>query len=169
MAFEGDELSEGSPILAGLRLTDVEAVLVSGDSPNVYGHALVHCTGGTDAYFHVIGDPDSANWKYIVGGLAWGLGSRITGKPRYMDGAGYSRYLSETGKTEWGRIAANLTNAGGASSFLKKRCLETWFWGAVAHNCMTFVRKVITEGSGTQPPGDSDLPSKVAKAAGILP
>lgn len=165
MAYEGDELSAGNSIIVGLMFSDVECVLVSGTGPNIYGHALVHCLGGSDAYFHVVGDVDSPGWKYLVSPL-WGLGSQLLGKPRHMNSAGYARYLSETGKTEWGRISGHLTAPPGAVDYLKRRVLETWFWGAVAHNCVSFVREVITAGTGAQP-GGGDLPRNVARAAGI--
>lgn len=165
MAYEGDELPNGSPILSGLKLTGIECVFVSGDGVNVYGHAIAHCIGGSDAYFHVVGDADSPGWKYAVN-PGWGLGSRLTGKPRYMDGAGFKRYLSETGKSEWGRVDGKITSAGGATAYLQKRCLSTWFWGAVAHNCVSFVREVIAAGGGSLA-GDSNFPWKVAKAAGV--
>ena len=86
MAYEGEELNFCPPLMFDFSKTF--AILVSGDGPNKWGHLLLNTGGVGGNYFQIAG---------------------LATRPRYMDEAGYRRYLSETGKTELKRISVFIT------------------------------------------------------------
>lgn len=67
----------------------------------------------------------------------------------YMDGAGFRRYLTETGKRELLRRTVKLPNPAGALIYLESLLAEKWTWMVLPHNCVAFVEEVIKAGGGT--------------------
>lgn len=124
MIYEGEELNA-----CGIINTDfsqVEAVAVSGDGPNVCGHLLLYNPKG-GIYFHVAG---------------------LRAFPRYMTDGGFKRYLSETGKTELRRRRLDLPNPSGAYIYMESLLAEKWTWGVLPNNCVAFVEEIIKAGGG---------------------
>jgi hypothetical protein len=122
--YEGEELNA-----CGIINTDfsqVEAVAVSGDGPNVCGHLLLYNPKG-GIYFHVAG---------------------LRAFPRYMTDGGFKRYLSETGKTELRRRRLDLPNPSGAYIYMESLLAEKWTWGVLPNNCVAFVEEIIKAGGG---------------------
>ena len=160
MAFDGVQLDSHSPLLASLDCSDVECVLINGMMVNTQGHALVHCIGRSDCYFHVAGNPASATdpdfWR-----------SPLTSRPLYLDAAGFVRYLRENDRKEWGRVKGRLQSPKGAIAYLKAAAVTEWKWRPYTHNCVDFVGEVITAGKGSPLPGSSNMPKVVATAAGF--
>lgn len=99
------------------------AVIVSGDSINICGHALLHIGDGW--YFHVAG-------KYDL--------------PKFMNEDGYMRYLRENGKREIRRWIVKLTNPAGAQRKLEELLAKKWRWLVLPNNCTTFVEEVVRAG-----------------------
>lgn len=125
MAYEGDLLSYCSPMM--FDFTEAYAVVVSGDSPNRWGHMLLNTGGQGGMYFQVAG---------------------VYTRPRYMDEAGYQRYLKETGKTELKRIPVFVPQPEAAQLKLEQILSDSWAWGVVAHNCESMVEEIIVAGGG---------------------
>jgi hypothetical protein len=127
MAYEGELLNFCSAQM--FDFTKASAVIVSGDGPNIWGHALLN-TGGTGGnYFQIAG---------------------VATRPRYMDEAGYQRYLRETGKKEIRRIPVYIKNPQASQLKLEQLLNESWTWGIVVHNCETMVEDIIVAGGGPQ-------------------
>jgi hypothetical protein len=124
MAYEGEVLTMSDPDV--LTFTGASVVIVSGDGPNVCGHALLYTYGGTDPHYFQI----ASFYDY----------------PHYMDEAGYQRYLKETGKTELTRIPGNITNPQGSQDMLELLMSKKWVWGVLPHNCIDFVERVLIAG-----------------------
>jgi hypothetical protein len=125
MAYEGDELNFCPPQM--FDFSRASAVIVSGDGPNKWGHMLLN-TGG-------------------VGGMYFQVAGVIT-RPRYMNQAGYERYLRETGKSELRRIPVFIIRPEDSQLKLEQLLNESWTWGAVVHNCETMVEDIIMAGGG---------------------
>ena len=125
MAYEGDELNFCPPHMFDFRRTS--AVVVSGDGPNKWGHMLLNTGGNGGMYFQVAG---------------------VITRPRFMNEAGYQRYLKETGKSELKRIAVFVPRPEAAQLKLEQVLNESWTWGAVIHNCETLVETIILAGGG---------------------
>ena len=125
MAYEGEELNFCPSQM--FDFTKAAAVIVSGDGPNIWGHMLLNTGGATGMYFQVAG---------------------VLTRPRYMDEAGYQRYLEETGKTELRRIPVFIRNPAASQLKLEELLNQKWRWGAVVHNCETFVEDIILAGGG---------------------
>ena len=125
MAYEGDELNFCPANM--FDFTRAVAVIVSGDGPNKWGHMLLNTGGVTGMYFQVAG---------------------VITRPRYMNGAGYRRYLSETGKHELRRIPVFITRPEASQLKLEEILNRNWIWGAVIHNCETLVEEIIMAGGG---------------------
>jgi len=106
----------------------VAVVAVSGSGPNVCGHLILGTGRGADViYFHV---------------------AEVRGVPRYMNEAGFQRYLKENGKTEIRRRYLSLPNPDGASLYLENLLSNTWQWLVLPNNCVSFVEEVIHAGGG---------------------
>lgn len=99
-------------------------VIVSGDSVNFCGHALLHI-GGSGWYFHVAG---------------------FNEEPRFMNEAGYRRYLNEGGKREIRCWLVAISDPLGAhrkfEELLAKRCQ----WLLLPNNCVSFVEEIVFAG-----------------------
>jgi len=100
------------------------AVIVSGDSINFCGHALLHI-GGTGWYFHVAG---------------------FNEVPRFMNEAGYKRYLKEGGKHEIRRTLVPISNPVGAHRKLEDILAKRWQWLLIPNNCASFVEEIVQAG-----------------------
>lgn len=125
MAYEGDELNFCPSDMFDFKRA--YAVIVSGDGPNKWGHMLLN-TGG-------------------VGGMYFQVAGVIT-RPRYMNEAGYKRYLKDTGKTELRRFPVVIPHPEASQLRLDQLLNEKWTWGAVVHNCESFVEEIIVAGGG---------------------
>ena len=108
MAYEGDELNFCPPKMFDFRTAS--AVVVSGAGPNKWGHLLLNTGGVTGMYFQVAG---------------------VIVRPRYMNAAGYQRYLNETGKKELKRISVFIPHPEASQLRLEQLLNERWSWGAV--------------------------------------
>jgi hypothetical protein len=126
MAYEGEVLNFPPPPHM-FDFTRTFAVVVSGDGPNKWGHMLLN-TGSTGGlYFQIAG---------------------VIRKPRYMNEAGYKRYLKETKKKELRRISVFITKPDAAQKKMEQLLKETWVWGGAVHNCETAVEEIIVAGGG---------------------
>lgn len=134
MTYEGEILNACGVI--NIDLSDAYIVAVSGDGPNVCGHLLLYSSKGGGYYFHVTGDPKASGLK------------KARGFPMYMNGAGFRRYLKETGKTELRRRPVPLPNPGAALLYIESLLSEKWTWAVLPHNCVAFVEAVIEAGGG---------------------
>lgn len=125
MAYEGEELNACGVLNIDFRSTYV--VAVSGDGPNVCGHLIIYAAN-SQLYFHVAG---------------------LRTYPRYMTPGGYTRYLRETGKSEWRRVPVSLPNPEGAADYVERALSEKWTWLVLPNNCVSFCEDVIHAGGGT--------------------
>jgi hypothetical protein len=157
MAYEGEILNYCP---ANLDFSSIQAVIVSGASANPCGHAIlfVPFSGGTSGgsndgmYFQVVGNPNPENPGILVYAF-WGLSGVVLRKilwyPLAMTQASYHRYIRENKKTELGRLTYSLVRPYSAYNRMIELMQKKWFWGAIMHNCATFV-EVIAEAGGTQ-------------------
>jgi len=123
MAYEGEVLQ-----LCGMIPFDFRAafaVVVSGVAINPCGHMLMNVGGGTGYYIHIAG--------------------RNT-YPKYMNEAGYQRYLIENNKTELSRTAVKLKHPERSLAKLEELLSKTWAWWVLPHNCAAFVEEVLQAG-----------------------
>ena|SRR5215475_7485689 len=125
MAYEGEYLLY-CPVNP-FDLGHANAVVVSGDWPNTWGHMLLNTGGIGGMYFQVAG---------------------VHAVPRYLTEEGYRRYLKETGKTELRRFPVYIKNPDAAMSKLEELLAKPWSWWVVRHNCETFVEEIIMAGGG---------------------
>ena len=133
MAYEGEQLNACG--IVRVDFNEAFAVAVSGSGPNVCGHLLFFTPASGGYYFHVAGE--------------------LRGYPRYMDEAGYKRYLRENNKTELKRVRVDLPNPDGATLFIEDTLAEKWTWLVLPHNCVTFVEGVISAGGGNWSSGSN--------------
>jgi hypothetical protein len=125
MAYEGDFL-HFCPQKA-FALGHANAVVVTGDPPNTWGHMLLNTGGIGGVYFQVAG---------------------VHACPRYLNELGYRRYLKETGKQEIRRLPVRIRNPDAAQLKLEELLSKPWSWWVVRHNCETFVEEIIVAGGG---------------------
>ncbi|MGH8557355.1 MAG: hypothetical protein ACRESZ_07805 [Methylococcales bacterium] len=108
---------------------ELRTYMVNVTGLTMFGHALL-CVGNFDLqkyYFHV-GGP-----------------GRLF--PRWMDEAGYTRYLKENNKREVWRVhIPDINKPIATRRELKKQLNEKWTWGVLAHNCVGFAETVIQAG-----------------------
>jgi hypothetical protein len=119
--YVGDEM-----ILCPLHTSDFKhtcAVIVSGDTGNFCGHALLHV--GNAWYIHVAGFHEV---------------------PKIMYEDGYNRYLKENGKREIRRWIISLPNPQGAHQKLHDLSKKPWLWLLLPNNCASFVEDVVRAG-----------------------
>jgi len=126
MAYSGEVLNECG--LIQVDCSKIAVVAVSGDGPNVCGHLLLHTGNRGGYYFHV---------------------AEFHGRPRYMSESGYRKYLREAGKVELRRRYLSLPNPEGCVGYLEGLMANTWTWGVIPNNCVSFVEEVIKAGGGT--------------------
>ena len=127
MSFQGNKyLSQELPINADFSRAYV--VLVSGNVPNICGHALIYFPGGFGHYFHF-------------------TGPEITDHPRYLLGQNdYQRYLKENNKREFYRVCLSVPNPEGAKEKLRALLNKEWTTYLVAHNCVSFINEILKAG-----------------------
>jgi hypothetical protein len=124
MGYDGEYMTHCGAVEMDCSL--VKVVAVSGDFPNPCGHLLI--ATNCDHYFHV---------------------AEIRGYPKYMADAGYRRYLKETKKSEIRRRSLALPDPDAAKLYLENLMANTWTWGGIPNNCVTFVEEVIAAGGAT--------------------
>jgi hypothetical protein len=125
MAYEGDVLESCPPGM--FDFTKAFAVIVTGTPPNEAGHMLLNTGGIGGMYFHVVG---------------------LNGRPRYMNEAGYRRYMKEDGKRERLRIACSIPHPEASQRKLEEIAKEKWLWLGLVNNCETMVEEIIVAGGG---------------------
>lgn len=101
-------------------------VVVSGDGPNLCGHALVRAGYH---YFHIAG---------------------LAARPYYMDKPGYSRYLGEAGKTELFSRRVYLPDPQGAQRKLEELSVKLWHWFGIPNNCVSYVEDLFLAGGANE-------------------
>ncbi len=125
MAYEGEILTTCGTL--NIDCSRIAIVAVSGSGPNFCGHLILCTRSSPTLYFHV---------------------AEVRGVPRYMNEAGFQRYLRETGKTELRRRYFELPNPQGANLYLENLLANTWTWLVLPNNCVAFVEEVIHAGGG---------------------
>jgi len=105
-----------------LNFNEVEAVVVSGDSPNFCGHMILRVD---NYYFHVSG---------------------VFNYPMFLSNTEFDRYLRENNKTEVFRVKRKIFNPRSARSKLKSLLSKKWLWLILPNNCTDFVEEVIGAG-----------------------
>jgi hypothetical protein len=100
----------------------VYAVVVSGDTWNPCGHAMLRVGMET---FH-------------IGGLRH--------QPYHLSHPGYQRYLKENGKRELRSDRVHIPYPDLAQAKLDELTSRPWLWAVVAHNCASFVEEVVQAG-----------------------
>lgn len=101
-------------------------VVVSGDGPNVCGHALLRAG---NHYFHIAGPFN---------------------KPYFMTGNSYHRYLKESTKEELFQRRVFLPNAEGAQRKLEELSIKNWLWLGVPNNCVSYVEEIFKAGGANE-------------------
>lgn len=102
--------------------SDTYALIVSGDSFNPCGHALLQV--GSDR-FHIDG------WNY---------------RPWHLTHAGYLRFLKESGKKQLRKDRIHIPDPLRAQRKLEELSVRPWRWGVVVHNCASFVEEIVQAG-----------------------
>lgn len=120
MIYEGEVLNE---CRADFDFRFVEVLVVSGAGANICGHMILHAG---NHYFHVAGG--------------------VRHRPLYMDEVGYQRYLKENAKQEYGRKTILVPKPGAALYEMEVLLANQWIWLGAAHNCVTFVEKILNAG-----------------------
>lgn len=120
MAYEGQELHACLAQAFNFHYTNV--IVVTGAVWNFCGHTMLNAG---EHYFHVAG---------------------VHARPKYMDEAGYRRYLRETGKREMKRQRIVLPYPERAQAKLDELLSNKWKWGVVPNNCSTFVEQIVKAG-----------------------
>ena len=125
MSYDGETLDACGTI--ELDLSKAYVVAVSGDGPNVCGHLLLFVNSGGGYYFHV---------------------ALLNDRPRYMDQAGFTRYLRESGKSEIRRVSVPIPEPDAAYRYLETLMSGNWTWLVLPNNCVAFCEEVIKAGGG---------------------
>lgn len=105
---------------------DTGLIVVSGDGPNICGHALLKAG---IFYFHIAG---------------------LIARPYYMDESGYRRYLAESSKIELFRRNVRLTNPEAAQRKLEELSIKQWHWFGIPNNCVSYVEEVFSAGGSSE-------------------
>jgi hypothetical protein len=121
MAYQGDEID----YCTAFRFDLAHAVVVSGAKWNPCGHMLLNTGGYGGWYFHV---------------------AEVRGLPKFMNEAGYQRYLKENGKREIRRVFVPLKNPDAANAKLEEPLAKKWTWFLLPNNCGNFVEEVLQAG-----------------------
>jgi hypothetical protein len=124
MSYIGMHMNECTVI--PLDWHDAWLVVVSGDGPNVCGHALLRAG---PRYLHIAG---------------------IYARPYFMDEAGYLRYLSESEKTELFRRKVFVTDINGAQRKVEALSVRPWHWLGIPNNCVTYVEEIFAAGGANE-------------------
>ena len=123
MPYEGDYLDD----CAALNFDEhaIEAVIVSGEYWNPYGHVLLNCGGEGGYYFHA---------------------ATVRSRPKYLDEAGFQRYLQESDKKVRRRIPFCLPYPQAAKRRWQELMSQVWRWSLFERNCARFVEEVLWAG-----------------------
>jgi hypothetical protein len=121
--YEGEELH--MCLAKQFDWSRVYVVVVSGVKINPCGHAIINAGGIGGHYFHVTG---------------------FHAYPRYMNDAGYRRYLREESKQEIRRHIVIIRDPDGAQRKLDELLAKKWSWFVLPHNCAAFVEDIIQAG-----------------------
>jgi hypothetical protein len=105
---------------------NVSLVVVSGDGPNVCGHALIKAGF---YYFHIAG---------------------LVARPYYMSQEGYRRYLAEANKTELFSRRVYLPDPDGAQKKLEELSIKPWHWFGIPKNCVSYVEELFSAGGSRE-------------------
>lgn len=97
-------------------------VVVSGDGPNMCGHALLRAGM---FYFRIAG---------------------LHQRPYYMSESGYRGYLTEAGKQELFRRKVHLPDPEGAQRKLEELSAKQWLWLGIPNNCVSYVEELFRAG-----------------------
>jgi len=124
MSFIGHHLNACMANLFDWHHTNL--VVVSGDGPDICGHALIQAGAN---YFHISG---------------------LVARPYMMQESGYRRYLSEGSKTELFRRPVHLPSPEGAQRKLEKLSAEAWHWYGIPNNCVTYVEEIFRAGGASE-------------------
>lgn len=134
MAYDGDHIN----VCKVFDFTRAYAVVVSGARWNPCGHMLLNTGGVGGWYFHV---------------------AEVRGRPKFMDEAGYKRYLTENGKKEISRTFVKIPDPGACNRKLEELLLKQWTWFLLPNNCVSFVEDVLQAG-GTKAGLYSNCPTR---------
>ncbi|QHF01491.1 MULTISPECIES: hypothetical protein [Pseudomonas syringae group] len=105
---------------------DAGLVVVSGDGPNICGHALLRVG---KFYFHIAG---------------------LVARPYYMDEVGYKRYLAESSKIEIFRRRVMVKNSEAAQRKLEALSARPWHWLGIPNNCVSYVEEIFNAGGASE-------------------
>ena len=134
MAYQGDEIK----YCTIFDFKKAHAVVVSGAKWNPCGHMLLNTGGRGGWYFHV---------------------AEVRGYPKYMNEAGYQRYLKENGKREIRRDFVALKKPYASNLKLQELLAKKWTWFLLPNNCANFVEDILQAG-GTSAGLYSNCPTK---------
>lgn len=136
MVYEGEVLDRCG--LLKMSFDHAFAVVVSGARWNPCGHLLLNVGGGCGYYCHV---------------------AEVKGFPRYMNEAGFRKYLTTNGKRELRRTFVPLSSPAKAYAKAEQLLSMPWSWWLLPHNCATFVEEVLQAG-GTSAGLYSNCPTR---------
>lgn len=125
MAYYGEHLHRCLVHMFDWNVTQV--IIVSGDSWNPCGHAMLRVGASPNAYYFHVAPP-------------------VISKPRYMREDGFQRYLEEHGKKVLDRIQTHIPYPEKAQAKLDELLNANWIWLAIPSNCASFVERVIQAG-----------------------
>src|SRR5580704_14158487 len=120
MAYEGEILTSCPSHM--MRWHTVYAVIVSGAKLNPYGHMLLNTGGPGGLYFQV---------------------SEVYGQPRFMNEMQFKRYLNENNKFIVSVMRIRIPHPEDSQLKLEELLSKKWAWGAVVHNCESWVEEVV--------------------------
>ncbi len=133
MAYSGDPIT----FCSNFDFTKAFAIVVSGAKWNPCGHMLLNTGGIGGSYFHV---------------------AEVRGLPKYMNEAGYRRYLLESRKKELSRTYVRIPKPNASNEKLQDLLIQKWTWFLLPNNCARFV-EVVMQAGGTDAGLYSNCPS----------
>ena len=122
--YEGDELNVCMARAFDFNITT--AIVVSGDALNPCGHMMLKVGGVNGYYFHTAGG--------------------IHARPKFMQEAGFQRYLRECRKRVISRRPIAITDPMAAQAKLDELMSKKWTWMIVPNNCASFVEEIVRAG-----------------------
>jgi len=105
---------------------DTWLVVVSGDGPNICGHALLRAGR---YFFHIAG---------------------LHARPYYLSSGDYSHYLDVNAKQELFKRRVYLSDPQGAQRKLEELSAKPWLWLGVPNNCVSYVEEVFSAGGANE-------------------
>jgi hypothetical protein len=107
------------------KFVNTQIVVVSGAAWNPCGHTLLNVNGIAGIYAHI---------------------SELRGRPRFMYGKGYFRYLIENEKKELNRTPVLLPKPREATRKLEELLNRPWTWWVIHNNCASFIEEILEAG-----------------------